>query len=231
MSPPRPASGPRSQGVEEGDGRGMTAKTAPGAGHERPRSASDFALMERISSRDPGALGEFYDRHASLVYAICLRVLRDAREAEEVLQEVFLEVWQRVERYDAGRASPRVYLVQVSRSRALDRLRRNRRRSELGRRALAEAQPGAATDDPACGEPLPIDAAIAAEDGRRIRVALRGLPENQRRALVLAFFDGLSHSEIAEALGEPLGTVKTRIRKGLLRMREVFESLFDEGDR
>jgi RNA polymerase sigma-70 factor (ECF subfamily) len=185
--------------------------------------------MERICGRDPGALEEFYDRHASLVYAICLRVLRDAREAEEVLQEVFLEVWRRVERYDAGRASPRVYLVQVSRSRALDRLRRNRRRSDLGRRALAEADAG--IDDAVCAEPLPIDGAIAAQEGRRIRIALRALPESQRRALMLAFFDGLSHSEIAEALGEPLGTVKTRIRKGLLRMREVFVSLFAEEDR
>jgi RNA polymerase sigma-70 factor (ECF subfamily) len=185
--------------------------------------------MQRISRRDPGALEEFYDRHASLVYAICLRVLRDAREAEEVLQEVFLEVWRRVERYDAGRASPRVYLVQVSRSRALDRLRRNRRRSDLGRRALAEADIG--LDEATCAEPLPIDDAIAAQEGRRLRVALHSLPENQRRALVLAFFDGLSHSEIAEALGEPLGTVKTRIRKGLLRMREVFVSLLAEEDR
>jgi RNA polymerase sigma-70 factor (ECF subfamily) len=207
----------------------MTANKAPGAGPEGPRQASDFALMERICGRDPGALEEFYDRHASLVYAICLRVLRDAREAEEVLQEVFLEVWRRVERYDAGRASPRVYLVQVSRSRALDRLRRNRRRSDLGRRALAEADVGA--DDAACADPLPIDDAIAAQDAQRIRSVLRALPESQRRALMLAFFDGLSHSEIAEALGEPLGTVKTRIRKGLLRMRELFVSLFEEEDR
>ncbi len=183
--------------------------------------------MEGISRREPRALEECYDRHASLVYAICLRVLRDAREAEEVLQEVFLEIWRRVERYDAARASPRVYLVQVARSRALDRLRRNRRHGELGRRAIADADLAAAVGS----EPLPLDAAIAAEDGQRIRLALRALPESQRRALMLAYFDGRSHSEIAAALGEPLGTVKTRIRKGLLRLREIFVSLFEEESR
>ncbi len=229
MSPGPRASGLRGRGVVPDEVRGMTASKAPGAGPKGPECASDFALMERIAGRDPRALEEFYDRHGSLVYAICLRVLRDVRDAEEVLQEVFLEVWRRVERYDATRASPRVYLVQISRSRALDRLRRNRRRTDLGLRALAEAEFG--PDETPCSDPLQLDAAIASDDASRIRLALRTLPESQRRAVMLAYFEGLSHSEIAAALGEPLGTVKTRIRKGLLRLRESFSALFDQQER
>jgi RNA polymerase sigma-70 factor (ECF subfamily) len=188
----------------------------------RDSPEGDFGLLERIAGGETTALEEFYDRYGGLVYAVCLRILRDGGDAEEVLQEVFFEVWRRGDRYDPSRGNPRVYLVHLARSRALDRLRRSRRREELGRRGLAVPEPDDLPAEPA------LDAAIASEERRRMRLALRGLPESQRKAVMLAFFDGLSHSEIARELDTPLGTVKTRIRKGLLRLREILLALLDE---
>jgi RNA polymerase sigma-70 factor (ECF subfamily) len=190
------------------------------SGSESP--GGDFGLLERIAAGETAALEEFYDRYAGLVYAVCLRILRDGGEAEEVLQEVFFEVWRRGDRYDPARANPRVYLVHLARSRALDRLRRSRRRDDLRRRGLGVPEPQDEPDTPA------LDAAIAGEERRRMRRALRALPESQRKAVMLSFFDGLSHSEIARELDTPLGTVKTRIRKGLLRLREILLALVDE---
>lgn len=181
----------------------------------------DFGLLERIAGGEGAALGEFYDRYGGLVYAVCLRILRDGGEAEESLQEVFFEVWRRADRYDPARANPRVYLVQLARSRALDRLRRSRRREEIGRRGLAMPEFESESE-------APLDAAVASEERRRMRLALRALPDSQRRALMLSFFDGLSHSEIARELDTPLGTVKTRIRKGLVRLREALLVLLDQ---
>jgi RNA polymerase sigma-70 factor (ECF subfamily) len=188
----------------------------------RDSPEGDFGLLERIADGETTALEEFYDRYGGLVYAVCLRILRDGGDAEEVLQEVFFEVWRRGDRFDPARGNPRVYLVHLARSRALDRLRRSRRREELGRRGLAVPEPDDLPPEPA------LDAAIASEERRRMRLALRALPESQRKAVMLAFFDGLSHSEIARELDTPLGTVKTRIRKGLLRLREILLALLDE---
>lgn len=196
-------------------------KRSPDSDSRSESPDGDFALLERIAGGETAALEEFYDRYGGLVYAVCLRILRDAADAEEVLQEVFFEVWRRGDRYDPARANPRVYLVHLTRSRALDRLRRIRRREEIGRRGLAVPGP----EDDAIGPPL--DDAIAAEERRRIRLALRSLPEAQRTAVMLSFFDGLSHSEIARELDTPLGTVKTRIRKGLVRLREILLALVD----
>jgi RNA polymerase sigma-70 factor (ECF subfamily) len=181
----------------------------------------DAVLLERIAGGETAALEEFYDRYGGLVYAVCLRILRDASDAEEVLQEVFFEIWRRGDRYDPARANARVYLVHLTRSRALDRLRRIRRREEIGRRGLAVP-----TLDDEAGAP-PLDQAVAAEERRRMRLALRSLPEAQRTAVMLSFFDGLSHSEIARELDTPLGTVKTRIRKGLVRLREILLAIAD----
>jgi RNA polymerase sigma-70 factor (ECF subfamily) len=181
--------------------------------------------MERISGGDVDALEAFYDRHSSTVFALCSRVLRDSAEAEEVLQEIFWELWRRIDRYDPTRASPRVYLMNLSRSRALDRLRRNRRRHELARRGQDAAElgvPGAVAVSAALDDPL--TSVLAGEQRRRMDLALGTLPPAQRRAVMLSFFDGLTHPEIAELLGEPLGTVKTRIRKGLIRLRDALSA-------
>ena len=198
------------------------ARRSPDSDSRKDSPHGDFGLLERIAAGETAALEEFYDRYGGLVYAVCLRILRDGGDAEEVLQEVFFEVWRRGDRYDPSRSNPRVYLVHLARSRALDRLRRSRRREEIGRRGLAIPGP---EDEP--GAP-PDVAAIAAQERRRMRLALRALPENQRKAVLLSFFDGLSHSEIARELDSPLGTVKTRIRKGLVRLREILLAIVDE---
>lgn len=183
-----------------------------------PRDAGhreDRALIARIASSDAGALGVAYDRFSPLVYGVLLRMLQNASAAEELLQEVFWTLWTRPERFDPSRGSLRVFLFQLARSRALDHMRRERRRSGLLRQGPIPVP--AENDDGSQSNPFL--AVVSAEDRTRVRQALAALPQAQRRVLALSYFDGLTHSEIAEQLGEPLGTVKTRIRGGLARMR------------
>lgn len=165
-------------------------------------------LLRRLSGGDQSALGEFYDLHAGLVNGIALRVLRDATEAEDVVQEVFVQVWRQATRYDPGRGTPEAWICTITRTRALDRLRRRAaRREEPG-----EAAPGTS-------------ARPRAEEALAVRKALDGLSAEQRRALELAYYEGLTQSEIATRLNEPLGTVKTRIRTAMMRLREALEPL------
>jgi len=181
----------------------------------------DRALMAGIAAREKTALETFYDRHAGQVMALCLRILRDRAEAEEVLGDVFWELWDRADRYRHDRGAPVAYVMTVARSRAIDRLRR--RRPEVTASAVetdAAGAPAPLADAPSA-DPGPFHAAAAAERRTRIRVALATLSEAERRAVELSFFDGLSHGEIARALREPLGTVKSRIRQGLLRLRDA----------
>jgi RNA polymerase sigma-70 factor (ECF subfamily) len=158
-------------------------------------------------------LGEIYDRHGRLIYSLALRILRDQADAEDVVQEVFSQAWTQAGRYDAARGSVLGWLLTLARSRAIDRLR--------GRKTRLEP----ALDDTRLGE-IP-DAGIPADEqlawaGRaaQVRAALEGLTMLQRMAIELAFYEGLTHAEIAERLELPLGTVKTRIRQGLLKLRD-----------
>jgi len=199
-------------------------------GSERPAD-DDFALMDAVASRDQGALSLLYDRHASAVLGVCMRILKERSEAEEVTGDVFTEVWDRAARYDPTRGHPVAYLLNLARSRAIDRLRTKARRERI----LVDADGGVS---PTGGSRRPIEAVAAGSpfaDARteqmrtHIERAMSGLKHEQKRALILAYFDGMSHSEIASALGEPLGTVKTRIRQGLLRLRESLDALYGEG--
>lgn len=180
----------------------------------------DLTLMELVARRDAGALDALYLRHSPLVFALCLRVLRNHAEAEEVLQEVFWELWRSSSRYAAERGSARVYLVQLARSRSLDRVRLRRRREALLADAGGPAVVAEELGNDARG-PSALSAALSSEEQRQVRAALCELSESERRAVTLSFFEGLSHAEIAAELGEPLGTVKTRIRRALLRLRTV----------
>lgn len=188
-----------------------------------PTEPDDAELMAAISRGEPEGLAQLYDRHAAAVFAICLRILRDRCEAEEVLEEVFWEIWARRERYDPGRSLPLTYLVTLARSRALDRLRFRRRRSGVWMEVGALG--GAGEPAAAGGGANPFEDASAVQRRAAIDRALEELPPPHRRAVEMNFFEGLSHREISERLGDPLGTVKTRIRQGLLALRKALRSL------
>lgn len=189
-----------------------------------PRTApegqrEDRELMTAIAGRDPDALGELYDRYAPTVFALCLRVLSNPAEAEEVLGDVFFEVWERGERYDAARAAPLAYLLTLGRSRAIDRLRALGRRSRVWTEVLDLERAGELCRDPA-SDGLGFAELALAERRARVVQALAILSTAERTAVELSFFHGLTHREIAELLDAPLGTIKTRIRRGLLRLRD-----------
>lgn len=184
--------------------------------------------MRAIAQGDLDAFERFYERYGSIVFATSLRILRDRSEAEDLLEEIFWEIWARRDRYDATRSKPFSYLMTLARSRALDRLRFRKRRAgvwvevhDADRDALAIASGGGAN---------PFEDASSGQRRIAIGRALDELPAPHRRAVEMNFFEGLSHREISEQLGDPLGTVKTRIRQGLLVLRKLLRSI-DEPDR
>ncbi len=189
-----------------------------------PPEPQDADLMAAINRGEPVALERLYERHGPAVLAICLRILRDRAEAEEVLEEVFWEIWARRERYDAERSVPFTYLMTLARSRALDRLRFRRRRAGVWLEIGTLEQSGESAAAAGNGAD-PFEDASATQRRLAIDRALEELPPPHRRAVEMNFFEGLSHREISERLGDPLGTVKTRIRQGLLTLRKALRSL------
>ena len=175
-------------------------------------TAPDHTALERMARGDHDALAELHDRHARLVYSLSLRILRDQSDAEDVVQEVFSQAWRQAARYESRRGNVIAWLLNLTRSRAIDRLRGRRSRPDIASDSLALELPDRA---------VPIDETIALS-GRatRIRAAVEELSVLQRMAIELAFYEGLTHVEIAERLELPLGTVKTRIRQGLLKLRD-----------
>jgi RNA polymerase sigma-70 factor (ECF subfamily) len=179
-------------------------------------AADDRVYVRRMAAGDPSALAALYDRHGRALYSLALRIVRDEGEAEDLVQEVFAEAWRRSASYEPSRGAVVAWLLTMTRSRAIDRVRARRARPN-GRAAFDEA----AVADVAAPAAGPVDQIAAAEDARRIRAALDDLPFAQRLAIELAYFEGLTQREIAERLEEPIGTVKTRIRLGLLRLRDA----------
>jgi RNA polymerase sigma-70 factor (ECF subfamily) len=176
----------------------------------------DSGLMARVRQRDTAALRTLYDRHSSMVHGLGLRILRDPTEAEDLVQDVFLHLWRRAELFDGERGQFVGWLVSLTRNRAIDRLRARRTRERKGDEYGAEV-----AADPAPRVADPNETAYVAELRDAVTRALAVLPEPQRTALELAYFGGLSHSEIAEQLAAPLGTVKARIRQGMIRLRDL----------
>ena len=182
---------------------------------DRERSA-DVQRVSQMAAGDASGLGTLYDRHARAIYSLALRIVGEQAEAEDVVQEVFAQAWRQAARFDARRGSVVAWLLIMTRTRAIDRLRMRQARPDRNATPdpLILEQLPAAVEDPAAGM-------VAEEDARRVRRALDELPMLQRVAIELAFYEGLSQSEIAARLEQPLGTVKTRIRLGLLRLRDV----------
>jgi RNA polymerase sigma-70 factor (ECF subfamily) len=181
---------------------------------------TDHSLLQRIAARDTDALAELYDHHSRLLFGLILRIVRDRGDAEEILQEAFVRVWTRAETYDMRMVGPLPWMVRVARNCALDRLRARRVRAAVHAPAIDEAVVEAA---PATGIQTPEAAVLEAERQRTLTGALAGLPAEQRQLIEAAFFEGCTHSELAQRFGLPLGTVKTRIRTGMIAMRQQTE--------
>jgi len=177
-----------------------------------PTTAEDQVAIERMARGEHDGLAELYDRHGRLVYSLALRIVRDAGDAEDVVQEVFSQVWRQSARFDVTRGNVAAWLVTLTRTRAIDLLRRRRVRADVS----VPSNPDDWADE-APGQDVQVEWQSRAA---QIKRALDALPPLQRMAVELAFFDGLTHAEIAEQLEVPLGTVKTRVRQGLLKLRE-----------
>lgn len=183
--------------------------------------ATDVSLLQRIAARDTVALAELYDRHSRLLFGLIVRIVRDRAEAEEILQEAFFRVWTRIERYDARMGGPLPWIVSVARNYAIDRLRARRVRANVNASAIDMADVEAVV--PATGIQSPEASVLNAERRQTLTGVLAGLPAEQRQLIEAAYFEGYTHSELAQRFALPLGTVKTRIRLGMIAMRRKLE--------
>jgi RNA polymerase sigma-70 factor (ECF subfamily) len=177
---------------------------------------SSTPLLSAVARGDLAAFEQLYDTYSAIVHALLLRILGDPQDALEVLQETFVKAWGNATQFDPARGSEVAWLISIARSRAIDRLRSRRVRSVRENEAGREISIRSGFVDQTTGA----DQAIASEQRTAVRTALAELPEAQRIALQLAYFEGLSQSEIAERLKEPLGTVKTRMQLGMKKLRE-----------
>lgn len=208
-----------------GDHRGSPLLISPMSQVNNPSSPlrrmpewEDRALVSAVARREQLALERLYDRYQSMVYHLALKILHNRESAEEVVYDVFWQVWQQADRYDARRGGVVTWLATMARSRAIDALRARR-----GNPASENEQ----SDPPEAIDPAdgPEEMTSLGQRMIRVREALQDLPADQRTALELAFFTGLTHVEIAEQLAAPLGTIKTRIRSAMLRLRERLRPL------
>ncbi len=180
-----------------------------------PEPLDDFALLRAIVDRDKAAFHQFYERHSGVLFSLALKILSDRSDAEDVLQDTFIQVWKIARSFDESRGKPLAWLIMLTRSRSIDRLRSRQTRV----RVVDSVRP---QDSDTLRSPA--QQVAASETHRAIRQALAALPFEQRTPIELAYFGGLTQTEIARKLGEPLGTVKTRIRTGMIRLREQLGS-------
>ena len=184
----------------------------------------DARLIAEVAGGEAGALAELYRRRGGALFRFIQRILGDGPDAEEVLQDAFVAIWRRAGRYDAAKSSPLGWMILISRGLALDRLRQRTHRMAGIDRLKSSGDPGASTVDTADTGASHLE---TEERSHRLGSALRTLPEPQRRAIELAFYRGCTQEEIARATGEPLGTIKARIRRGMLALRQRLQTRHD----
>jgi RNA polymerase sigma-70 factor (ECF subfamily) len=182
--------------------------------------AETHSLLPSIARGDLDAFEQLYDRHSTTLYALLLRILASPDDAQEVLQETFVKAWTNAKMFDASRGNDAAWLISIARSRGIDRLRSRRVRGDREDEAGREISSTSGFTVKSTGA----DDAIRSEERVAIRGALSELPEAQRVALELAYFEGMSQSEIATKLGEPLGTIKTRMQLGMKKLRERLQA-------
>ena len=194
--------------------RSSTRDSSPSLNDRMAQTApvtDDVTLLQRIRQGDQAAMAEVFDRYGRAVYSVALRILKDTGYAEDVMQEIFFQIWRNSDSFVQGRGSLGAWLVVVARNRSIDLLRRRKPTDSVDDVVLASKYN------------------LASEAERsalveKVQNVLKGLPAEQQRSMELAFFEGLSHSEIAERTGDPLGTVKTRIRLALITLRKAFQA-------
>lgn len=179
----------------------------------------DAKLLARVAAGDEVAFGALYDRFSPGLYSFILKMVHDEKEAEDILQEGFTHIWRRASTYDPERSSPFTWAVMILRNKAIDRLRVRMRQDRTVEKVTVELGGVAETAEAAGGE------VERREEGTRVRTALTQIPEDQKQALELAFFTGLTHEQIAQQLDTPLGTIKARIRRGLLKLRDFLKEV------
>jgi RNA polymerase sigma-70 factor (ECF subfamily) len=194
----------------------MNAEAEPNPETER-NPAADAAVVRRMAAGDQTALAELYDRFSRPLYAVAVRILSDASEAEDVLHDAFITLWEKAGTFEASRGSAFAWAIALTRNRAIDRLRQRRRRAEI----LRDSAPEDFDLHTRTADPGADSRAVLGDQAVAIRTAVAALPPDQQKALELAFFSGLTQQEIAARLQEPLGTVKARIRRGLIKLREL----------
>ena len=176
----------------------------------------EISLLKRTGEGDRASFELLYERYSGVLFSTAFRILNDQTAAEDVLQDVFIQIWEKAPLYDPTRGKPLTWAVTMTRNKAIDRLRSQQRRNRLKDEMEAQASVFEEFSDRSS-----LDEVQSVERGELIRQAVRQLSKEQRKAIELAFFSGMSQSEIAEELGEPLGTVKARIRRGMMKLKEI----------
>jgi RNA polymerase sigma-70 factor (ECF subfamily) len=187
--------------------------------NEQESQDRDIELLRQIAAGDRVSFAEFYDRHSPLMFSVACRILRDTSEAEDVLQEAFVQIWEKAAKFDPKLGKANSWAAILVRNKAVDRIRASQRRTRLAEEAGAEQVIAGNVDDTAN------EAVYGHEKTLLIQSAIVELPGEQRQAIELAYFSGLTQDEISKKLNQPLGTIKARIRRGLLKMRDQLEGI------
>ena len=200
----------------------MTTTTSPLEWTDRSRELSE--LLARAGLGDRAAFATLYNKTSSHLFAVVLRINRDRGQAEDVLQEIYVNVWRSASSFDAAQSQPLTWLTRVARNRAIDSLRRTQTQPQFENRFSGEEEDNDVYDDKADDAPGPLDLLSQASDARALTDCMQDLSAPQRQSVAMAFYDGLSHAEVAEKMGQPLGTVKSWVRRALTSLKGCLES-------